>query len=344
MVDVRWFSGVVMLTTILACGESEESGEQGDGGARSGGGSTAAGGSTNGGTASGGTSGGGSANGGTAGGGTSSGGSSSGTGGGSGGIDCTGTFGAPRTLIAAPSVTLSSLTLSPDELELVYSAGSVTQGFFHARRASKADIFPDGVALPELDAACATAEQTRSGDLSFDGLRFYFTCYTSSESVPTPLRIARRASLDAPFVLDPMPLGNVLGGPSVSRDELELVSALADMPAMRYGRDDASASFDAGAPIAGFETLLMRTPELAPDDLEIFIAVSQGTATNSGLSSATRSGPGAPFGTPNPIVVPTVTTETFGSAAISNDCRSLYYVHIVSTMSPATYSVEVISR
>ncbi len=364
--DVRWLSGVAMLfACILACDGEGEGGDEGDDGS---GGSAASGGSSNGGTSSGGTanggtsegggpdggtsaggtsgggtSGGGTSGGGTSGGGTSNGGSSSGTGG-SGDVDCSGAFGTTRrTVLEVPDATFSGLTLGPDELELIYSAGmtgETTQRFFSARRASKADAFSDPTPLPELDAACTSPDETRSGDLSFDGLRLYFTCYTSAQPAVTPLRIARRENLDAPFVVDPEPLGTVFGGPTVTRDELELFSALSLMPAAHYQRDDVNEPFGEGDLAAGLEMLTLATPEIAPNGLDLFVSQTT-TASSYGLSMARRGAPGEPFGPAGPIIAETP-NEVFGSPAISNDCRSLYYAYILAQ--PLTYRVEVITR
>jgi hypothetical protein len=318
--------------TCAACNGESEGGEDGDS-------------SSGGGTSGGGTSGGGTSGGGTSG--TGNGGSSSGTGG-SNSVDCSGAFGTTRrTVLELPDSSYSGLTVSPDELELIYSSGSVStgtsQGFFSARRASKADSFTNPVPLPELDAACTSADQTRTGDLSFDGLRFYFTCYPSSVASVTPLRIARRTSLDAPFVVDPTPLGNVLGGPSVSRDELELFASIADEPLARYARNSPSEPFGTGEPLPGFEMLSIATPEIAPNDLDLFISQRAPTGATYSLMMATRSERGAAFATPE-LILPAAEYEIFGSAALSNDCRSLYYVYILSMPQPTVYRVEVISR
>jgi hypothetical protein len=242
------------------------------------------------------------------------------------------------------NTSFSSLTLGSDELELVYSAGLTAatspQGFFHMRRASKADAFSAPVALPELDTACTSPDQTRSGDLTIDGLRFYFTCYDSSLPDVTPLRVARRETLDAPFVVDEAVVGYVTGGPTVTTDELELFASLSNGPAMRYWRNDASESFGREEPIAGFETFVLLTPEIAPNDLDIF--VSQTTSGSAyALVTATRSGPGAAFGAPR-VVLPETMNEIFGSAALSNDCRSLYFVHAFAR--DVTYRIEMMTR
>ena len=61
------------------------------------------------------------------------------------------------------------------------------------------------------------------------------------------------------------------------------------------------------------------------------------------LVETTRSAPGAAFG-PLTALLPEITNETFGSPAISNDCRSLYFVHYVFQDSVLTYRVEVMTR
>jgi hypothetical protein len=250
-------------------------------------------------------------------------------------------------VLETPGMSFSGLTVSPDELELIYSAGAVDgvdQGFFHARRASKADVFSQPVALPELDAACGMSTLTRSGDLTFDGLGFYFTCYDSqSPGSVAELLYARRPSLDAPFVEERIDYLIVDRGPSVSRDELELFAALGSAgPTKRYVRTDATASFGNGEEVAGLESYIIATPEIAPDGRTLYASRSMSN-TWYALVEATRSEPGAAFG-PLTVLLPEITNETFGSPAISNDCRSLYFVHYVLVDSVLTYRVEVMTR
>jgi hypothetical protein len=251
----------------------------------------------------------------------------------------------PRAMHASKArAPVSALTLSPDELELIYNAdilGGSNPALYSARRASKTDMFSNPVGLPELDAACTSPIHTRSGDLSFDGLTFYFACYLSTERKPTPLRVARRTSLDAPFVLEPEPIGELIAGPSVSRDELELFSALADVPAMRLGRDDISEPFGPAEPVAGFEMLALATPDIAANGRDIFVSQTTTGGSSYGIARATRSGPGAAFG-PLEWVLPENPDEAFRSPAISNDCRSLYYVN--DRADPRAYRVDVVTR
>jgi hypothetical protein len=245
------------------------------------------------------------------------------------------------------ATSFSGLTVSPDELELIYSAGPTDgydQGFFRATRASKADVFSMPVALPELDAACGVSTLTRSGDPTFDGLGFYFTCYDSaSPGSASELLYARRPSLDAPFVVEPIDYLIVDRGPSVSRDELEIFAALGTAgPTKRYTRSDATASFSRGEEVAGLESYIIATPEIAPDGRTLYASQSVSN-TWYALVEATRSAPGAAFG-PLTALLPEIMNETFGSPAISNDCRSLYFVHYVFQDSVLTYRVEVMTR
>ena len=336
--EFRWVASglVVLVACATGCGGDDSGGDGNAGGAMSTGGSTSVGGTSSGGMTTGGTS----PNGGSA-----NGGSSSGAG---GSVACTGAFGAPRVVLEMEGQSFSGLTLSPDELELIYSAGSVEsgsdQGFFRARRASKADVFSTPVAIPELDAECAMSTMTRSGDLTFDGLGFYFTCYDSlSPGSASQLLYARRASLDAPFVVERIDYLTVDRGPSVSRDELELFAALGSAgPTKRYVRADTSASFSDGEEVPELESYIIATPEIAPDGRTLYASQS---ASNTwyALVEATRSAPGAAFG-PLTVLLPEIMNETFGSPAISNDCRSLYFVHYVLQDSVLTYRVEVMTR
>jgi hypothetical protein len=340
--ESRWAAcgALVLSLCVIACGGDDASGGDGDaGGSTSSGGSTSVGGTSTGGLPSGGTS----SNGGSSSGGTSTGGSGAG---GSG--DCTGAFGMPRVVLEMPDTSFSGLTVSPDELELIYSAGLLgsgsAQGFFHARRASKADVFSTPVALPELDAACAMPSMTRSGDLTFDGLGFYFTCYDSElPAGSSQLLYARRPSLDAPFVVVSIDYLDVDRGPSVSRDELELFAALGTAgPTKRYTRSDTTQGFSSGEIVAGLDSTIIATPEIAPDGRTLYASQS---ASNTwyALVEATRSAPDAAFG-PLTVLLPEIMNETFGSPAISNDCRSLYFVHYVLETGVLTYRVEVMTR
>jgi hypothetical protein len=110
---------------------------------------------------------------------------------------------------------------------------------------------------------------------------------------------------------------------------------------MHYVRSATNAPFGSGQPIAGLETLSLLTPEIASDGVTLFGSQSVAGATH-GLFSAVRSSPSAAFAPPT-VLIPELASQTFGSAAISNDCRSLYYVHIDSTQG-SLYRVEVVTR
>jgi len=336
----RLGSAVLYLTTcVVACG-----GANGDDDASQGGSAGTTGGAASGGTgahAGGGSSAG--MNDGHAGsttaagrGGTSTGGSGgTAAAGGSGAIDCTGTFGTPVPVFTVPGGSLGSLTLGPGDLELIYSLGTApdqpngNNSFQHSIRSSRDAAFMPGTPLAELDAGCGDPLLLRTGDLSPDGLRYYFLCYPEDGQGQSAVRLARRASLDAPFVVDATTWGSAYTGITISPDELELIDSNAGYPAVlsSYRRSSVDAMFGAGTPLAGLD--MSYTPDLANDNRTLFAAQGTVGANAAHLVVAVRPDPTAAFGAPTTAVVdPDPNLVGLGSAAISEDCRSLYYVQI----------------
>jgi hypothetical protein len=227
-------------------------------------------------------------------------------------------------------IRLSSPTLSPDELEMIYVEGDAPETRFNFRRSirsSKTASFPAGDVVPELDAACSRPEDQRSIDLSRDGLSAYITCYLDPNVVFTaPLRIARRSALGAKFVLDPQSYGTVGPSVGVGLDELVIYSSDRNTfdpgPPHRYTRSSTSATFGDKTSIPGLESVGLITPELSPDGLSMFGALS------GSLIVAERSTPDARFAAPTTILVGDPTTILFGAPEMSQDCRSLYYVQV----------------
>jgi hypothetical protein len=132
-------------------------------------------------------------------------------------------------LEAPENYELGSLSLGPGELELIYATASFGEPpelptYRRSVRASTSVPFPQGEPIPELDAACDPTFD-RSGDLTLDGLRYYFACHSRDLQGLAPLRMATRASPSAPFVLDQRTYGDVHRGTTVAPGELELITS-----------------------------------------------------------------------------------------------------------------------
>jgi hypothetical protein len=241
-----------------------------------------------------------------------------GTGGGSVSIDCTGTFGDPRVVFDPQMTKLFSPTLNADETELLYATGDGDLQYFRSTRSSKLDDFGPGEPLPELDAACMTTD-SRTIDLSADGLRAYLVCYGSNNAEGYTLRIAVRSAPDAPFVLDSKSYGMVGPSAAIATGDLTLYSSgimIGQGPALVFERATLSAPFDAGKPIPGLESYNLVTPDVSADGLTLFAGYT------GGIIVATRTRVSDPF-TYGDFVV---SGGDYVSPAISEDCRSLYAV------------------
>jgi hypothetical protein len=330
-----WWIGVFVVA--IGCGGDDAAPSNQTGGVGAGGSSSSGGGPTSG---VGGSSGAGGASGGAAG-------SNSAGSGGSAAIDCSGTFGTPRELLAAaPNDELGGVTLSPDELELFYS--SITLGaadgshFYRSTRASKADVFVMGTPVPELDAACQVG-QRRTMDLSHDGLRAFLVCVQPDGPMYNgPLRIAERPSLGAPFVLRAMTYGEIGNSPSISRDELTLYSTHPDGSydyIQRYERNTTSAAFGRAADVLLGALNYPSSPDIGPDDLTLFFGV------NATVGAATRPSTEDEFSAATELF--TIPPPNAGGAPeISRDCRSLYYINLDSSAggSSIVFSIRVATR
>lgn len=253
-----------------------------------------------------------------------SGGGSAGRGGGPASIDCSGTFGEPRLVFEPESDQLFSPTLTADELELVYAAGDGgTLRYYHSKRSSKAEEFEPGPGepLPELDAACVPTD-SRTIDLTSDGLRAYLVCYGSDNPNSHELRIAARPALDAPFVLDPQGYGTVGPSAGIAPGELTLYSSSLQpgtMPGLAFQRAATSEPFGDGLEIPGLESVALLTPDVSADGLSLFGSI------NGAIVVATRLDTNDSFSLAETVVAAPGSGQWI-SATISEDCRSLYAV------------------
>lgn len=257
--------------------------------------------------------------------------------------DCTGTFGEPTLVMAGAGERLGGLTLGADELELIYEASpmedAATHQFRRSTRESKDDVFLPGEQLAMLDDACPAPTLLRSGELSNDGLRFYFGCYQALTDEPQPIRVARRATRDAAFVVDSEEFGTSHSGLALDADELMIVTSPSTKGGPLFARTRALTSdvFGPEITLIGLDGLI--TPDLSSDGRHLFASRYTDVNQNS-LVTAERTGPLA-FSTALTIRQLEDPVMVVGSAAISADCRSLYYVSVTTDRE---YSVMVMRR
>lgn len=248
-------------------------------------------------------------------------------------LDCSGAFASPvLAMVDEGGVRLGSPTFSPDGLELIYAreamdGSAANYGFRRSTRSSVDEQFPVGTPLTSLDVACAI-DESRSADLSADGLRAYIVCYPSQASPvgPGTLHIAERPSLAGEFTLRPETRAV---GPSaaISADELTLYTSsdidLGGYPPRQFRRASVSEMFGDGTDIAGLETAMLLAPDISPDGLSLY-------GNDGGISVAVRVTVDEPFAAPT-LLYPNPTTRTaLGAPELSRDCRTLFYIEQVS--------------
>jgi hypothetical protein len=326
----------LFLPLIAACGgESDEPG----GSAGSGGSPPSSGGSS-------GTGGGGTSPGGAGSAGTSSGGSTSAA------PDCSGAFGTTELVhFSVPQpATLASPTLTPNELELFYvhyENADAGGSFRRSTRASTGAVFQPGEAVAELDAACQ-AEDSRSVDLSPDGLRAYLLCFPNTDALEVvgQVRIATRPTLDAAFVLDPEEFGQVGPSPSPSGNELFVYtsseSGIGNGPLEYYERGGVEESFEPGILVPGLENYTLASPDISPDDQHLLAGFI-------GDVVMTTRGADGSFGPPDNVLPRATNPETglsisYGAPEFTHDCRSLYAIRLESTIGLSIYGISEVSR
>ena len=250
-------------------------------------------------------------------------------------LDCSGAFAAPAlAMVDEGGVRLGSPTFSPDGLELIYSrevrdeSAAPTMGFRRSTRSSVDEQFPVGTPLPSLDVACAV-DESRSADLSADGLRAYIVCYPSLMVPvgPGTLRIADRPSLTGEFTVRPesLPVGP---SAAISADELTLYTT-SDVdthgyPPRQFRRSSTSEMFGAGSDIPGLESTYLLAPDISPDGLSLYGGLEGGVVV------AVRPSIDAPFAAPTTLYPRPEGNAALGAPELSRDCRTLYYIEQVA--------------
>jgi len=244
-------------------------------------------------------------------------------------------------------VRVYSPTLSANELELLYAATDVEMSrkeFRRSTRSSTLDAFEPGAPLPELDAACAPTED-RTLDLTPDGLRAYIACYDPTVSFSGLLRVARRSAPDAPFVLDAQSYGMVGASPAIAAGELVVYTSGYDAsvdPGLVYERAAPDAPFDVGVESPGLGGRPTPAPDISFNGLALFFGYQYG------IWVAKRESPDVPFSTPDAVIEAPANApaSSWSSAAISDDCRSLYAVRYVSDTGAgkSAWTLEMLTR
>lgn len=238
-------------------------------------------------------------------------------------------------LTTAAQVQIASPTVSPDELEVLYALhepGALWQ-FHRATRRIKTAVWPTGDVVPELDAAC-DPNYERAIDLSRDGLRAYIVCFPDNQHADGPLRIARRPSIGAPFVLDAADYGTVGGGLSITADELVLYTSSSNYvtpgPPRMFTRSSVAERFGAATTIPGLEAINLTSPDPSPDGLSLFGSL------DTSLVVLERASLGDRFGAPTIVDDgdPVTRNILIGSPDVSPDCKSIYYVHVGAAAIP----------
>lgn len=179
-----------------------------------------------------------------------------------------------------------------------------------------------------LDDACLSPTSVRSGELSNDGLRFYFGCYQGLTDEPQPIRVARRKTLDVPFVLDAEEFGTSHTGLAIDGDELMIVTSPSTKggPLFAHTRATTSDVFGPELSLIGLDGLI--TPDLSSNGQHLFASRYTDVNQNS-LVTAERTGP-TTFSTALTIRRLEDPVNVVGSPSISADCRSLYYVSVTT--------------
>ncbi len=225
--------------------------------------------------------------------------------------DCTGIFGL-GTVIVPGVLAASSPAVTADELEIFLGDGP---HFAVVRRSAVPAPFTARTALPELDAACASAGLANPQiDVSADGLRVYFTC----SSAASPVFVAHRADRRSAFVVD----GTVADGVellAVVDDERAIYGASGGAP-FRAIRAAIGEPFPTLHIVAELATIQLTAPDLSPDGLTLY-----GSFAGHVVSYARPSASGT-FGTTPTTLDLATAGEMVGSPEIAPSCRTLYFL------------------
>ena len=268
---------------------------------------------------------------------TASGGSNSASGGsasGGSGVSCKGSFHEER-IVFENETRVTSPSLTGDALELYLVVGeSSNETFQMARRSAVEEPFGAAQSLPELDSFCdSTLNKTL--DISFDGLRIYFSCYADLD-FETTLYLSTRADRAASFG-EPIELGLAPASAAASADELAVYGSLytVDTQTRRYARSDIQAQLGSAEVVPGLEMVSFFSPVVSSDGLEIYGAVGE-TKT---FSKATRTSADLPFGAPQPLSLGAGLLGV-GAPDLSADCRRLVYSGVDLEENWAIYEAE----
>ena len=228
---------------------------------------------------------------------------------------------------------ITSPTLSPDELEVIYgysNIGGISQIRRSVRDALDAPFRP-GEIVAELEPRCDMGTGVLSIDLSADGLTAYMVCYIRPPLTTTAVVwIARRPRIGAAFTVDPEAYGQAGGWASVGADELVMYGTICgESPTgvvcslMMFPRPTKSDRFVTGRVVPGLETGGLSSPDPSVDDLWLF------GAFEGNIVVAGRERRDARFGAPSVAIAGDWQQggAMLTDPEVSRDCRRLYYIH-----------------
>ena len=230
---------------------------------------------------------------------------------------------------------MTSPALTGDQLELFYVRGDSGSELFQvAHRDAPDETFSPGTDVTELNNLCSGLD--KSEDLSFDGLRVYFSCYTDVAQL-TVLRFAARPDRDSAFG-SATELGETAPSAGLSADERELYGALFSLESSTQlsTRSSLSQPFGARMVWSSLDQVAFFSPTVSGDGLEIYGAVGEEKV----FSRSTRARPTATFSAPTALTSLTGSLQAAGAPEISEDCRTLLYAGVDTDSRWAIYQAK----
>lgn len=185
-------------------------------------------------------------------------------------------------------------TLSPDGLTLLFSSErAANENLYISVRATTAEPFPSATSVAELNSSSVDT----SPIITRDGASVYFT--STRNGTTSELFAASRdpvtGELGAPVVV-PELAGMAIHGPTVSADGSELFFGDVTLSRALRGTDG---MFQIQGPVSELNASMEGYPSVSGDGRTIYFTSRRDGPL--GVYSATRSGPGAPFGAAVPI-------------------------------------------
>lgn len=218
------------------------------------------------------------------------------------GSEALGPWGPAEPIVAITPAGIQDPELSPDGLELFFTAITTTDNdIWISARASLDDPFPAGSPIAEL----STPASEQSPGISGDGLTLYF-------STPSGISAATRPARGAPFGPPTLVAGLLVGSEFVNDPELAPDARTAfvthgsgdEREIYAHTRASVADSFDAGTAMSLLNAggAADASAELSSDQLTIYFHSERaGAAGGQDIYYATRAAPGDTFSAPIPM-------------------------------------------